>query len=84
MSIVLNLGHISSTISMLLNLYDRPHTCTCVDIWIFDDLTLYFFTSDVLDNLNQTAYILKQIEHVSEYREELIKTMNVGLQPQIF
>ena len=53
-------------------------------MWIFDDLTLYFFTSDVLYNLNQTAYILKQIEHVSEYPEELIKTVNVGLQPQIF
>ena len=53
-------------------------------MWIFDDLTLYFFTSDVLYNLNQTAYILKQIEYVSEYPEELIKTVNVGLQPQIF
>lgn len=69
---------------MLLNLYDRPHTYTCVDIWIFDDLTLYFFTLNVLDNLNQTAYILKQIKHVSECLEQLIKTVNVGLQPQIF
>ena len=43
-----------------------------------------FFTPNVLDNLNQIAYILKQIEHVSEYPEELIKTVNVGLQPQIF
>lgn len=69
---------------MLLNLYDRPHTCTCVDIWIFDDLTLYFFTLNVLDNLNQIAYILKQIKHVLECLEQLIKTVNVGLQPQIF
>ena len=53
-------------------------------MWIFNDLTLCFFTPNVLDNLNQIAYILKQIEHVSEYPEELIKAVNVGLQPQIF
>lgn len=46
-------------------------------------LTLYFFTPKV-NNINQTEYISKQSEYVSEYPEGLFNTVNIGHQPQSF